>query len=309
MRERARHPGLHDASGNTLPHRLVDVDGVATYVVDAGEGPPILLVHGYGDTADGWRRVVPGLLRDHRVIAVDVPPFGRSDEVRRPALMDFYKEFFPALFERLELDRATVIGHSLGGAISLHLSLERPDLVERLGLVAPAGLGKSPPWWWYLLTGYGPVYKTALSVPTPFTGRVIREGMKRFLDVRLFHEPTHLKQDIEHLVELHSSRRDFDRLLAAGRCCIQSYTGTLLEDSAAIEVPKLMIWGRHDGLVPSDHARAFERLHPEAHVHVLDDCGHYPQIEFPSKFNALLRTWIDETSPAPEPARGLRSVA
>ena len=309
MRERARHPGLHDASGNALPHRLVDVDGVSTYVVDAGEGPPVLLVHGYGDTADGWRRVVPGLLRDHRVVAIDVPPFGRSDEVRRPALIDFYKEWFPALFDRLELERATVIGHSLGGAISLHLSLARPDLVDRLGLVAPAGLGKAAPWWWHLLTGYGPIYKTALSVPTPFTGTLIREGMKRFLDVRLFHEPTHLKQDIEHLVELHSSRRDFDRLLAAGRCCIQSYTGTLLEDSAAIEVPKLMVWGRHDGLVPSDHARAFERLHPDAHVHVLEDCGHYPQIEFPSKFNALLRRWIDETSPAPEPARRLRSVA
>ncbi len=55
MRARARHPGLHDASGNQLPHRLVDVGGVDTYVVDAGEGPPVLLIHGYGDTADGWR--------------------------------------------------------------------------------------------------------------------------------------------------------------------------------------------------------------------------------------------------------------
>jgi pimeloyl-ACP methyl ester carboxylesterase len=296
MRERARHPGLHDASGNALPHRLVDVGGVSTYVVDAGEGPPVLLVHGYGDTADGWRRVVPGLLRDHRVIAIDVPPFGRSDEVRRPALMDFYNGWFPELFGKLSLERATVIGHSLGGAISLHLSLERPDLVERLGLVAPAGLGKAPPLWWYLLTGYGPLYKTALSVPTPFTAPLVREGLKRFLDIRLFHDGRHLKDDIEHLVELHSSRRDFDRLLAAGRCCIQSYTGTLLEDSAAIAVPKLMIWGRHDGLVPSDHARAFARLHPDASVHVLEDCGHYPQIEFPVRFNALLRDWIDGTS-------------
>jgi pimeloyl-ACP methyl ester carboxylesterase len=309
MRERARHPGLHDASGRTLAHRLIDVNGVSTYTVDAGEGPPVLLIHGYGDTADGWRRVVPGLMRDHRVIAVDLPPFGRSDEVRRPRLMDFYKgDFFPALFEELELDSATVIGHSLGGAISLHLSLEHPQLVNRLGLVAPAGLGKTPPWWWHALTGYGPIYKTALAVPTPFSDRVIREGMKRFLDVRLFHDPRHLKADIEHLVELHSSRKDLDRLLAAGRCCIQSYTGTLLEDSQAITVPKLMIWGRHDGLVPSDHARAFERLHPDASVHVLDGCGHYPQIEFPTKFNGLLRGWIDETT-GRRGKRRLRAVA
>src|SRR3954466_15351020 len=129
MRERARHPGLHDASGNALPHQLIDVDGVSTYVVGAGEGPPVLLIHGYGDTADGWRRVVPGLLRDHRVIALDVPPFGGSGEGRRPTRTDFYKLWYPSFFEKMGRERAAVIGHSLGGAISLHLSLERPELV------------------------------------------------------------------------------------------------------------------------------------------------------------------------------------
>jgi len=121
--------------------------GVPTYVVDAGEGPPVVLIHGYGDTADGWRRVVPGLLDRHRVIAIDVPPFGRSGDPRTRRLIDFYKPFFPELLERLEVERATVIGHSLGGAIALHLTIERPELVERLGLGAPARLGKAPPVW------------------------------------------------------------------------------------------------------------------------------------------------------------------
>src|SRR3954453_14615466 len=71
MARRIRHPGLHDARGNELPHRLVEIAGVSAYVADAGDGPPILLIHGYGDTADGWRRVVPGLLKDHRVVALD----------------------------------------------------------------------------------------------------------------------------------------------------------------------------------------------------------------------------------------------
>src|SRR5213593_3611185 len=104
MARRIRHPGLHDAKGNELPHRLADIAGVETYVVDAGEGPPILLIHGYGDTADGWRRVVPGLARDHRVIALDMPPFGRSSNQLPPGkLLDFYDDFVPALFEELEV--------------------------------------------------------------------------------------------------------------------------------------------------------------------------------------------------------------
>ena len=294
MSRRPEHPGLHDAQGRELPHRLLDVMGVPTYVVDAGEGPPILLIHGYGDTADGWRRVVPGLLADRRVIAVDVPPFGRSGEPDAPRLIDFYKDFFPSLLEELDVRRTTVVGHSLGGAIALHLTLQRPDLVDGLGLVAPAGLGKAPPWWWYAITGYGRVWRTALSIPTPLTPLLIREGLTRFLDWRLFHDPRQLRDTIDHLVSMHATPRDFDRLLAAGRCCIDSYTGTLLEDSTAIEIPKFMVWGRHDGLVPAVHAHAFERLHPDASVHVFEDCGHYPQIERPKLFNRLLREWIGQ---------------
>ncbi|HEX8053818.1 MAG TPA: alpha/beta fold hydrolase [Thermoleophilaceae bacterium] len=288
-----RHPGLHDAKGRELPHRLIQAGGVDTYAVDAGDGPPVVLVHGYGDTADGWRRVVPGLLAaGHRVVAVDVPPFGRSGDPKTPSLLDFYKDFFPELFERLELERATVIGHSLGGAISLHLTLQRPDLVERLGLVAPAGLGKAPPWWWHLIAGYDVAWKTALSIPNPVTAPLIRHGMTRFLDWRLFHDPRQMRDTIDHLVSLHGTRKSFDLLLSAGRCCIDSYTGTLLEDSRAIGVPLFMVWGEHDGLVPSRHASDFGRIHPNAHVHVFGDCGHYPHIELPSRFNRVLREWL-----------------
>jgi pimeloyl-ACP methyl ester carboxylesterase len=289
-----RHPGLHDAKGRELPHRLLDVGGVGTYVVEGGRGdaPPVVLIHGYGDTADGWRRVVPGLLPDHRVIAIDVPPFGRSGDPGAPLLIDFYKDFFPELFEQLGLERATVVGHSLGGAIALHLTLQQPELVERLGLVAPAGLGKGPPWWWHLIAGYEYAWKTALSVPTPLTPLLIRQGMTRFLDWRLFHDARQMRETIDHLVSLHGTRKSFDRLLAAGRCCIESYTGTLLEDSLAIEVPLFMVWGEHDGLVPSKHAWEFGRMHPTAHVHVFEECGHYPHIELPARFNRLLHGWL-----------------
>ena len=166
MSRRLRHPGLHDARGEELPHRLIEVRGVPTFLYDAGEGPPVVLIHGYGDTADGWRRVVPGLLPRHRVVALDVPPFGRSAEPDVPRLLDFYREFFPELFERLEIESATVIGHSLGGAISLHVALERPGArrpprAGRAGgprqgaavVVAPA------------LPGTGPVWHRALSIP------------------------------------------------------------------------------------------------------------------------------------------------
>jgi pimeloyl-ACP methyl ester carboxylesterase len=294
MPRRIRHPGLHDAKGNELPHRLVEIAGVKTYVADAGEGPPILLVHGYGDTADGWRRVVPGLLKDHRVVALDLPPFGRSDEPPKGKLLDFYSEFFPTFLDEVELDRATVIGHSLGGAVALRLAVENPERVERLGLVAPAGLGSAPPWWWNALTART-LWQGALAIPAPFTTPLVRQGLKGFLALRLFADPNRLGREIKHLVDMHGTRQDLSKLLAAGHACIDSYTGRLLEESMNLEIRLCMLWGRQDGLVPSVHARAFARAHPDAKVHVLDDCGHYPHIELPQRFNTLLRRWLDES--------------
>ena len=294
MARRIRHPGLHDSKGNELSHRLVEIAGVETYVADAGDGPPILLIHGYGDTADGWRRVVPGLLKDHRVVALDMPPFGRSDSPREGKLLDFYSEFFPNFLDELELDQTTVIGHSLGGAVALRLAVENPDRVERLGLVAPAGLGNAPPWWWHALTARA-LWQGALAIPSPLTTPLVRQGLKGFLALRLFADPKRLGSEISHLVDMHGTRQDLSKLLAAGHACIDSYTGRLLEQSANLEIPLWMLWGRQDGFVPSMHARAFARAHPDAKVHVLDDCGHYPHIELPQRFNSLLRRWLDKT--------------
>jgi pimeloyl-ACP methyl ester carboxylesterase len=306
MSRHIRHPGLQDAKGNELPHRLIDVAGVRTYVAEAGEGPPVLLIHGYGDTADGWRRVVPGLLKDHRVVAVDMPPFGRSSAPPKGELLEFYGEFFPALLDELGLERTTVIGHSLGGAVALRLAIKNPERVERLGLVAPAGLGSAPPWWWHALTARL-LWQGALSIPSPLTTPLVRQALRTFLELRLVNNPRQLDEEISHLVEMHGTGRDLKRLLAAGRACIDSYTGMLLEESLALEIPLWMLWGRGDGLVPSVHARAFERLHPKANVHVLDDCGHYPHIELPLRFNTLLRRWLNAT--APPVRKRVRAVA
>lgn len=273
----------------------MEIGGVETYVVDAGDGPPILLIHGYGDTADGWRRVVPGLLKDHRVVALDMPPFGRSDSPPRGKLLDFYSEFFPNFLDELELDQATVIGHSLGGAVSLRLAIENPHRVDRLGLVAPAGLGNAPPWWWHALTAKA-LWQGALAIPSPLTTPLVRRGLKGFLALRLFADPDRLGREIKHLVDMHGTRSDLSKLLAAGHACIDSYTGHLLEQSKNLQIPLWMLWGRQDGLVPSLHARAFSRAHPDAKVHVLDDCGHYPHIEYPVRFNQLLRRWLDGTA-------------
>jgi pimeloyl-ACP methyl ester carboxylesterase len=192
--------------------------------------------------------------------------------------------------------------------VALRLALDEPDRIERLGLVAPAGLGSAPPWWWHALTARL-LWQGALSIPSPLTGPLIKRGLRHFLEWRLVDNPRALNEEISHFAQMHGSASDLKALLAAGHACIDCYTGKLLDRSNSLQIPLWMVWGRKDGLVPSVHARAFERSHPAAQVHILDDCGHYPHIELPGRFNALLRPWLDGTASPPAAHRRRLAVA
>jgi pimeloyl-ACP methyl ester carboxylesterase len=299
MARAPRHPGLHDASGTPVPGRLIEVAGSETYVVEGGFGPPVLLLHGFADSADSWRRIVPALLTRHRVIAIDIPPFGRSG---RPPLddgtelADYYPKFFKALAESLDIREGIVVGHSLGGAIALSMALDEPRRVDRLVLIAPAGLGAGAPWWWHAIAGRYVNWAALLRLPNPLAGRAIRAGLRGFLEERLVYDRRRLGGMIDHFVDLYGGRRELETLLAAGRSLIPGYTGTLIQRAAGLGHPVTVIWGREDRLAPVKHARAFEATVPHARVHVLERCGHYPQIELPARVNALIGEFLGYSS-------------
>jgi pimeloyl-ACP methyl ester carboxylesterase len=291
MGRTVRHLGLHDASGAELPGRLIEIAGSETYVVDAGEGPGIVMLHGFGDTADSWRRVVPRLAGGHRVVALDIPPFGRSSApppVNGTSLIDWYPDFLEALTDMLGLEGVTLVGHSLGGAIALGFALEHPDAVDRLGLVAPAGLGQGAPWWWHAMAGRPINWAALLRLPNPVAGQAIKAGVRNFLEGSLMYDARGMEDVIDHFVALHGGRRELEQLLGTGRSLITAYDGTLVQRAGEIDCPVTVIWGREDRLAPVEHAEAFAAAVPHADVHLLERCGHYPQIELPTRVSDLL---------------------
>jgi pimeloyl-ACP methyl ester carboxylesterase len=301
MARAPRHPGLHDASGSPLPGRLIEVAGCETYVVEAGSGPPVLLLHGFADTADCWRRIVPALVQRHRVVALDIPPFGRSG--RAPIgggaeLVDYYPDFFPALVDSLKLEKASLVGHSLGGAIALNLALDHPERFERLTLIAPAGLGDRAPWWWHAAAGRYLNWAALLRLPNPLAGPAIRAGLRGFLEERLVYDRRRLGEVIDHFVELHGGRRELEAAIAAARSLIPGYTGTLIQRAAELRAPTSVIWGQEDRLAPVEHAEAFAAAVPHATIHLLQGCGHYPQIELPARVGALIEEFLGYSPPS-----------
>jgi pimeloyl-ACP methyl ester carboxylesterase len=296
-----RHPGLYDASGACLPGRLLDIAGCEAYVVDAPAGspgllPPVVLLHGYGDTADCWRRVVPALQRNRRVIAVDIPPFGRSG--LPPAFgedpIGSYEEFFPTLFDELGVESAAIVGHSMGGAMGLTFALEAPARVERLVLIAPAGLGDNAPWWWHAISGRWINWPALLRLPNPVAKPAVKAALRGFLEDRLVHDARAMGDVIDHFVHLHGGPRELRHLIDTGRALMEGYTGTLLARSAELRMPVLMLWGREDRLAPAGHAHDFGRVVSHARVEVLESCGHYPQLELPARVTNLIRDFLGE---------------
>ncbi len=296
MARAIEHPGIFDLQGIELPSRLVEIAGVDTFVYDYGWGKPILFIHGYGDTADGWRKIIPELTKTNRVIAIDLPPFGRSEDPSRlrpvPRLKDFYTDFFTELYKSLKIKKATVVGHSLGGAMALELALEQPDLVDRLVVVAPAGLGAHPPLWWHFIAMLSRPMSALPLTPVDFTPGLVKRGIQGFVERFVVYDRKVNADTIGHLIDMHGTRKNLGKLLSTGKSMIGQYDGTLIERCADMKTPTLGIWGRNDALVPVRHADLFAEATRVVKTKIIDDCGHYPQIEAPDVLTRALKQFI-----------------
>ena len=147
-RDRARRrPDRHEtpASARVASHRA-EVGGVELHWLESGHGAPAVFLHGLGNNAYVWRRVMPRLCPGLRVIAPDLPGFGQSEEPRHRPLLLEYVRIIGELIDRLAPgEPVALVGNSVGGAVALRLALDRPERVSRLVLVDPAGAGSGVP--------------------------------------------------------------------------------------------------------------------------------------------------------------------
>src|SRR5215208_6306350 len=126
-----------------IEEQKTEVEGLPTRYLRAGTmGPPLVLLHGVGDNAFDWRWVMPALASTHRVYALDLPGSGGSAKPLTDYSPAFFTRFVAAFLDTLQIDRATVMGNSLGGLVGLRLALAEPERVTALGLVSSGGLGR-----------------------------------------------------------------------------------------------------------------------------------------------------------------------
>lgn len=273
--------------------REVMAGGIRLHCYDAGSGDvtPIILLHGLGDEADTWRHVFLPLARHRRVIALDLPGFGRSDHPNVAYTLAFFARTVAQLLETLDIRRAIVMGSSMGAATAQRLALARPDLVEQLVLVGgcvPASFGiPVGPMWLFLTPGLGELIYTNIRRQAD-SGYATLRPYYRDLDGLDVADRDFLAERVRARVWSDGQRRAFLSALRWFAIERAFRANTLREQVIRQTTPTLLIWGDSDAIVPPAVAHGMAALLPDAQVLLIAECGHLPQQERPDELIRLL---------------------
>ena len=281
---------------------FINAGGIDTFFLEAGSGPPVILLHGLGATNTSMLPTLWELARDHRVFAPDLPGFGGSDKPLRTYDFAFFARWLEDFMDAVGLKRAHLVGNSLGGRISLEAGLRLPERIDRLVLYCP-----SPAF----LRGrqYIPFVRI-LRPEMALVPMLLTHGTIAGVARSLFSDPERLRP------EWYDSFADeFLRVFASPRGRIAFFSAArqvYLEPSRGedgfwdrlpqLKAPALFIWGENDWLVPASFERYVADALPSAKSVVLDDCGHVPQYEHPKQTHDLTRAFLDRKRKRPAKA-------
>jgi pimeloyl-ACP methyl ester carboxylesterase len=269
---------------------------VVTYA-EAGAGPVLLLVHGMGGGYENWRDVIDPLARRYTVVAPDLPGHGASAEGNGDYSIGGLAVGLRDLLLALGHERATLVGHSLGGGIAMQLAYQFPELAERLVLVSSGGLG--PEVSLILRAAALPGAELCIRATAQtanWAGAAVGRGLAK-VGLR----PT---TDVAEVARGYASLADPGRraaFLATLRSVI-NVGGQRIDASDRLYLaagrPVLIVWGARDPIIPVSHGERAHKAIAGSRLEIFDGVGHIPQLEAPARFVEVLERFLEQTEPA-----------
>jgi pimeloyl-ACP methyl ester carboxylesterase len=276
----------------------------------AGSGPAILLIHGIGDNSTTWNTIQAKLAQRFTVIAPDLLGHGRSDKPRADYSVAAYANGMRDLLSVLEIERVTVVGHSLGGGVAMQFAYQFPHLVERLILVGAGGVTKdvnvalrlaSLPMGSEALA----VLRLPLVLPALQTaGKILGKALGT---TGLGNDLANVLRILDDLPEPTASSA-FTRTLRA----VVDWRGqivTMLDRCYLTQaIPVLIVWGTRDVVVPVRHAWMAHAAMPGSRLEIFEGSGHFPFHDDPARFIDVVQRFIDTTEPGEYDQAALREL-
>jgi pimeloyl-ACP methyl ester carboxylesterase len=271
--------------------RSASIDGSRVNYVEMGDGPPIVFVHGLSGCWQNWLENIPHFSRRHRVVAVDLAGFGASEMPSWALSIQGYGRFVDAFLEEIGVERAVLVGNSMGGFIAAETAISHPSRVERLVLVDPAG-GPTLHTWHRERVGRTLLRYAHLSEPllVAWLARletiVRRPRLRRYMLYKVARHPDRLAPELCYEVASGAGKPGFVDALQS--IADYDYSDRLPE----ISCPTLIVWGADDEIIPVADAHEYERMIPGARKVIFEDTGHLPMLERPARFNRLLERFL-----------------
>jgi pimeloyl-ACP methyl ester carboxylesterase len=275
----------------TLNRKYMNVDSHRIRLQEKGEGFPLLLIHGLGASLEWWQFNVDSLSRKYRVIALDFLGFGYSSKQINEYSLSYTSKFLISFLDTLEIDKASLLGNSMGGLISLSVALEYPERIEKLVLVDNAGFDRQLSFILRLGSLF-PVGELALALRNKFTVNMLLS--------QLFYDPQKLPPNLVDCVlkvfGLPHSSKALLRTLRYGvdlKGLKREVWKPLQEKIGFLSCPTLIIWGDQDKITPVDQAYRGQKLIKQAALYIFEKCGHIPQVEWAEEFNNLVLDFLE----------------
>lgn len=268
--------------------RVTLANGLSTRVLDTGgDKPTLVLLHGLANAIEIWDRVLPSLAERFRVVAFDLPGFGEASRPDAAYDSPFFVEQMKALLDTLAIERAHLVGSSLGASVIVRFSAQNLHRIDKAVLAAPGGFGRETDL--LMCPAALPLIGEALGRPTPFNNK---------LTLRLaIHDPKNVTPELIALTNryaaLPGSERSFPRTLRTGVGLLGVKERDSFEALARrLDRPTLVLWGRQDRVFPMRQSDRAMALLPWAERVLIDACGHYPHWEQPEAFVSAIEAFL-----------------
>ena len=281
-----------------VQYRFFTIHGYRRAFLSAGQGSPLLLIHGIGDSSSTWLPVVESFAADHTVIAPDLLGHGLSDKPRADYSIAAYANGMRDLLSVLGIDRVTVVGHSLGGGVAAQFAYTFPERCERLVLVGTGGIARSVSLLLRLAaTPNADLLMPTLGMPVFKLGSRLAAHMLRLLGTDLGRDSEEILKVFDSLPDA-ASRRAILRTLRSG-VDWRGQVITMLDRAYLTEgMPTLLLWGAHDAIIPVEQGYLAAASMPGSRLEIFEDAGHFPHHSDPDRFTAVVRAFLDDTAPS-----------
>lgn len=257
----------------TGDHYLV-IDGVRVRYRLQGEGPPVLLLHGWGGALESWSPVHDDLRRSYACYAFDLPGFGESSLPPTPWGSADYSHWLLKVMDQLKLDKPHVMGHSFGGQVTIRLASTHPERVGKLVLVCSAGIRRRRILAAQLKRAAGRFGRGLATYGGPVGAR-LRDVIYRRIQSQDYANAGSLRPTLVKVVN-----EDVSCLLPR------------------IQSPTLVVWGEHDRDVPLAAARVMERLIPQVQLAILENAGHFAYLDQFERFRLIVGRFLRQPGDA-----------